>query len=205
MRVFTSVCMLASALALLGAGEAVAQQPSPDQIAAIKSSCRSDFMSKWWGVPRGGSEAFQCLKKNLASLSAPCQQAVNAAIAAAAPKAPTTAPAAAKQESALPAAQTAPTAPAAATSTTPSSPQTPKPDTAAATPQSAPQPAPQATPKAAAKVPEKPAAPANPTTAISRALSLSGEGESIGPGGGTNCRRLREAAGWHAGGCPGGA
>jgi hypothetical protein len=93
MRVFTSVpaasvCISALALALLGAGQAAAQQPSPDQIAAIKSSCRSDFMSKCWGVPRGGTEAFQCLKKNLASLSATCQQAVNAAIASATPPSP---------------------------------------------------------------------------------------------------------------------
>jgi hypothetical protein len=138
MRVFISVCMLAFAVALLGLDQAAAQQPSPDQIAAIKSSCRSDFMSKCWGVPRGGSEAFQCLKKNLASLSAPCAQAVNAAIAAATPKAPSPAPAAAKQDS-------APAAPPQAAPATPATPpsQAPKPDTAAATPQSAPQPAPQ--------------------------------------------------------------
>jgi hypothetical protein len=90
MRVFastetTSICILVLAAALCGAGQAAAQQPSEDQIAAVKSNCRSDFMAKCWGVPRGGTEAFQCLKKNLASLSAPCQQAVQAAIAAATP------------------------------------------------------------------------------------------------------------------------
>jgi hypothetical protein len=166
MRVFISVCMLAFAVALLGLDQAAAQQPSPDQIAAIKSSCRSDFMSKCWGVPRGGSEAFQCLKKNLASLSAPCAQAVNAAIAAATPKAPSPAPAAAKQDS-------APAAPAQATPTTPATPssEAPKPDTAAATPQSAPQPAPQSPPKAAAKIPEKAAAPAQSTTTEAPASS----------------------------------
>jgi hypothetical protein len=111
MRVLTSVAafvgMLAFGWLLIGADEAAAQQPSPDQIAAIKSSGRSDFMSKCWGVPRGGSEAFQCLKKNLASLSAPCQQAVQAAIAAATPKAPS-APAA-EAKPAAPSAEPAPT------------------------------------------------------------------------------------------------
>jgi hypothetical protein len=89
MRILTSIAaacvsILALASVLLGAERAVAD-PNEQQIAAIKSACRSDFMSKCWGVPRGGTEAFQCLKKNLASLSAPCQQAVNAAIATAAP------------------------------------------------------------------------------------------------------------------------
>jgi hypothetical protein len=54
--------------------------PSQEQVAAVKSNCRSDFMAKCRGVPRGGTEAFQCLKRNHASLSAPCQQAVKAAI-----------------------------------------------------------------------------------------------------------------------------
>jgi hypothetical protein len=92
MRVFTSarttsVCMLVLAAALFGVGQAAAQQPSQEQIAAVKSNCRSDFMAKSWGVPRGGTEAFQCLKKNLASLSAPCRQAVKAEIAFATPTA----------------------------------------------------------------------------------------------------------------------
>ncbi len=47
-------------------------------------------MSHCWGVPRGGAEELQCLKKNVASLLASCQQAVRAATAAAAasPEAP---------------------------------------------------------------------------------------------------------------------
>jgi hypothetical protein len=62
--------MLVLAAALFGVGQAAAQQPSQDQIAAVKSNCRSDFMAKCWGVPRGGTEAFQCLKKNLAAYCA---------------------------------------------------------------------------------------------------------------------------------------
>jgi hypothetical protein len=177
MRVFasaetTSICILVLAAALCGAGQTAAQQPSEDQIAAVKSNCRSDFMAKCWGVPRGGTEAFQCLKKNLASLSAPCQQAVQAAIAAATPKAPSAAPAPAKQEGA-PAAPAQPSATAAppATAAAPSSPQAPKPGTAAVTPQSAPQPAPQSEPKAAAKASEKPGAPTHSATTQSPASS----------------------------------
>jgi hypothetical protein len=58
--------MLVLAAALFGVGQAAARQPSQDQIAAVKSNCRSDFMAKCRGMPRGGTEAFQCLKKNLA-------------------------------------------------------------------------------------------------------------------------------------------
>ena len=71
MRVLTSVrtnsvCIIALASALLGADQAAAQQPY----------CSS--------VPRGGSQALQCLKSNLAKLSSGCQHAVKAAAATAA-------------------------------------------------------------------------------------------------------------------------
>ena len=75
------------ALALFVPAERAAAEPTPDQIAAIKSNCRSDFMSKCWGVPRGGAEAMQCLKKNMASVSAGCQKALKAITATAPPKA----------------------------------------------------------------------------------------------------------------------
>jgi len=116
-------------MALLGfAGPAAAQQPTQDQVAAIKASCRSDYMSYCMGVPRGGPEALQCLKKNVASLSASCQLAVkaasggtagapapsNAATSAAEPAAPKAEPAAAT------AAPASPPAPAAANPVTPS-------------------------------------------------------------------------------------
>ena len=97
-------CLLT--LALFVPAERAAAEPTPDQIAAIKANCRSDFMSKCWGVPRGGAEAMQCLKKNMASVSPGCQQALKA-IAAAPPKAPAPAPAIAKPEPA-PAPQPAP-------------------------------------------------------------------------------------------------
>jgi outer membrane biosynthesis protein TonB len=150
-------CLLA--LAFLAPDQAAAE-PTPDQVAAIKSNCRSDFMSKCSGVPRGGAEAMQCLKKNMANVSAPCQQALKAVTAAAPAKAPTAAPAAAKQESAP-----APQPEATAKPVPPTAPETPsagsKPDaaTAATTPEIAPASKPTSPPEAAAKTPVEEAAP----------------------------------------------
>lgn len=112
---WTAGAILALALAVLGAADWAAAQPTEQQVAAIKSSCRSDYMSYCWSVPRGGAEALQCLKKNVASLSDPCQQAVKAATtSAAAPSGSGTAANAAK-----PATVTKPAAAAAATSPSP--------------------------------------------------------------------------------------
>ncbi len=71
--------------------------PTAQQKAAIRSACRSDFMSRCSGVQPGGAEALQCLKRNEAQLSAECRSAV-AAIGgggAGAAAAPSAAPAAA--------------------------------------------------------------------------------------------------------------
>lgn len=88
-------------------------QVTPDQQAAIKASCRSDFMSKCSGVRPGGAEALQCLQKNVTSLSAGCQSAVSATLPKPAPAAVTAPP-----PSPPPApAAAAPSAPAAAAST----------------------------------------------------------------------------------------
>ena len=77
---------MACIVLLIALAEApVAAEPSPEQVAAIKANCRSDYMSYCWSVPRGGSEAAQCLKQNLAKLSPACQQAVKAATTTAAP------------------------------------------------------------------------------------------------------------------------
>jgi hypothetical protein len=71
---------------LLLAGEALAQQPSQEQIAAIRSSCRADYQAKCAGVQPGGPEALACLKKNIATLSSPCQKAVGSVGGAASQK-----------------------------------------------------------------------------------------------------------------------
>jgi hypothetical protein len=133
MRIFASTPAVAGVLALASFLVAVAglasAKPTDAQLAAIKANCRSDFMSNCWGVPRGGAEAFQCLKDPLASLSDPCRQAVKAVIATATPPAGSgtavsapkpdaeTKPAAAASEPATSSSQSADkTAPAAAAS-----------------------------------------------------------------------------------------
>jgi hypothetical protein len=87
-------------LLLIGPG-ARAQQPSQDQIAAIRASCRSDFMANCSGVTPGGKDALECLKRNLAKLSGSCKTAVSAITPApAAPATATVAPAPAPSPSA---------------------------------------------------------------------------------------------------------
>ena len=107
-------------LALLPA-QASAQQPTQAQRDAIRAACRTDFMANCSGVQPGGKEAFECLVRNNAKLSAPCQAAVNAAApkpaepaatAAPEPAAPAnaeTAPPATKVERAPPGIEVAPT------------------------------------------------------------------------------------------------
>jgi hypothetical protein len=142
-----------------GAGIAAAQQPTPDQQDAIRSNCRSDFMANCSGVPRGGKEAMQCLKDNVAKLSSGCQQAVKAVMPAPAPKPPT-------PVTATPAAPASPppaAAPAAPVAAAPAAPAAPAAAPAASTPTQevpAPTAATALTPPAAAAV--KPAAPAAP-------------------------------------------
>jgi hypothetical protein len=71
--------LIGTAFALLtSAAAALAQQPTQAQVTAIKQACRSDYQSYCSSVPTGGSAALQCLQTNAASLSAPCNQALNA-------------------------------------------------------------------------------------------------------------------------------
>jgi Cysteine rich repeat len=69
-------------------GPAVAQQPTADQTAAIRQSCRSDFMANCSSVQPGGKEALECLQRNLGKLSAACKTAVDAIGEAAKPPTP---------------------------------------------------------------------------------------------------------------------
>ena len=73
----------ALALAAL-AGTASAQRPSQAQADAIRQSCRADYQAHCADVPTGGQAALQCLQRNAASLSPPCQQSL-AAIGGGAP------------------------------------------------------------------------------------------------------------------------
>ena len=140
----------------LGMAGAVTAEPTPEQQAAIKANCRSDFMANCMGVPRGGKEAFQCLEKNLANLSAGCQQAIKAISAAAKPAAP--APTAAPATAPAPAAAPAPTAAPA-----PAAPPPPASATAPATPPAA---APTEPAPAKAATPAPPAQPAPAKKAV---------------------------------------
>jgi len=93
---------------------AVAAQPTQDQASAIRSSCRGDYRSYCASVPTGGSEALQCLEKNVASLSPACQKAVNAVKSGAPAATPAAAPA--------PSAAKTPAAPAPSSATPPAPP-----------------------------------------------------------------------------------
>ncbi|MGJ4887592.1 hypothetical protein ACQR1Y_05345 [Bradyrhizobium sp. HKCCYLRH3099] len=83
-----------AAAAGFAATQALAQTDA--QRNAIKSSCRSDYMSKCSSVPPGGAAAFQCLQKNMAGLSSSCQAAVKALEPAAETKPAAPSPAAPK-------------------------------------------------------------------------------------------------------------
>lgn len=63
---------------VLFAGAVLAQQPTDAQRNAIKSACRSDFLSNCSGVTPGGKEALACLQQHEASLSSGCKQAISA-------------------------------------------------------------------------------------------------------------------------------
>jgi len=107
-QVSARTALLAAAL-FATAAPAFAQAPTEAQKGAIRSACRSDFMAHCASVTPGGVEAYQCLKKNMSSLSSGCQTAVRAVEPAAAPKTEA-APATPKTEAA-PKAETAPAAP----------------------------------------------------------------------------------------------
>jgi outer membrane biosynthesis protein TonB len=145
-------CLLALLWVLLAAVESLAGQPTPDQVSAIKSNCRSDFLANCRGVPRGGAEAVQCLKQHLANLSPGCQSAVKAI----SPPAP--------PQQAAPAPQTSPAEPAPATSPAaiepPAAavPETSAPEAEAPMPAAPPQAAPAPAPKPPVKAASPPAA-----------------------------------------------
>jgi hypothetical protein len=70
--------------------------PTAAQQDAMRSACRSDFVSKCTGVTPGGKDALACLQKNVGTLSPGCKTVVSATIAGAPAVIPAaTAPAAA--------------------------------------------------------------------------------------------------------------
>jgi hypothetical protein len=92
------------------AAPAAPRQPTAEQQAAVRTSCRSDFIARCAGVQPGSADALACLQRNSAQLSPACRAAVGVlgtaattSPAAAAPTAPATAPAmpTAQQQSAI--------------------------------------------------------------------------------------------------------
>ncbi|MDT3687595.1 MAG: hypothetical protein RO009_21425 [Pseudorhodoplanes sp.] len=146
--------VFACAALALGLASPALGQPTEAQMSALKSSCRSDYMAKCMSVKPGGPEAFQCLKKNEASLSAACRNAVNAVSAASAP---------AQQPKQAALAQPAAPAPAAPATASPA-PASPPPAAAAPAAKPAAAPAPQHKPAA------PPAAAAQPSAAQQNAI-----------------------------------
>jgi len=71
--------LLAGLLVALTLDQAAAQQPTQAERDAIRAACRSDFIADCAGVEPGGKEAFECLMRNDAKLSAACKTAVDAA------------------------------------------------------------------------------------------------------------------------------
>jgi hypothetical protein len=57
---------------------ASAQQPTSEQISAIRASCRSDFMTQCTGVKPGTKDALECLKRNAAKVSPSRKAALDA-------------------------------------------------------------------------------------------------------------------------------
>jgi len=74
----TTRILAAVALLALATTAVRAQAPTPAQADAIRASCRSDFLKHCSGVPRGGKEAFECLRGNQDKLSPACGTAVSA-------------------------------------------------------------------------------------------------------------------------------
>lgn len=170
-------------LMVLAAAHGASAQITPAQQSAIKSSCRSDFMSNCSGVSPGGAAALQCLQKNVAALSPNCKSAVSATLpkpapAAAAPSAPPPQPAVAAPASPPPAAAPAivTAKPPAATMPAAQPPQAARPPTAAK-PAQPKTPAPP--PQQAAVPPAAPAAdaPPPPTAAQMNAIKNTCRGD----------------------------
>jgi hypothetical protein len=114
----TMRALLASRIVVVTTLTAFAQQPTSEQISAIRASCRSDFMAQCAGVQPSTWDALECLKRNAAKVSPSCKAALDAvgsrptesAAPAPAPAAPAPAPHATAPEPAA----AAPASPAAA-------------------------------------------------------------------------------------------
>lgn len=103
----TKLALIAAVATLVVAADGTfAQQPTQQQAAAIRSACRSDYMSHCSNVPTGGMPALNCLRDHVSELSPKCQTAVNTAAPSSAPA--TTAPAPAPPKAPTPSSASVP-------------------------------------------------------------------------------------------------
>jgi hypothetical protein len=78
-KLITSVAALVVIAGLAGPASALEQMPNAQKhIAALRSNCVGDYMSHCLGVNPNSGAAFQCLRRNVSSLSTGCQDAVRA-------------------------------------------------------------------------------------------------------------------------------
>lgn len=77
MRPTASVAALAIIAGFSLPATALEQMPEK-YVTALRSNCTSDYISHCLGINPNSAEAFQCLRRNIATLSPACQQAVRA-------------------------------------------------------------------------------------------------------------------------------
>jgi len=78
-KFITSVAALVVIAGLAGPVSAQERMPNAEKhIAALRSNCVSDYMSHCLGVNPTSGAAFQCLRRNVSTLSSGCQGAVKA-------------------------------------------------------------------------------------------------------------------------------
>jgi hypothetical protein len=76
-KLITCLALIAAITAFAEPASALEQMPQK-YMTALRNNCVGDYMSHCMGVNPNGGEAFQCLRRNVATLSSGCQQAVRA-------------------------------------------------------------------------------------------------------------------------------
>jgi hypothetical protein len=72
-----ALALIAGFAAFASPASALEQMPQK-YMTALRNNCVGDYMSHCMGISPSGGEAFQCLRRNVSSLSSGCQQAVRA-------------------------------------------------------------------------------------------------------------------------------
>ncbi len=78
-KFIASVAAFVVIAGLAGPASASEQMPFTEKrIAALRANCVGDYMSRCMSISPSSPAAFQCLRKNVNSLSSGCQEAVRA-------------------------------------------------------------------------------------------------------------------------------